>query len=106
MFPPEEYFDILSPAVVDSHLHDADGRIQVSEHLPRGGVKAKGGGNQINQRRRVGELDAWEIAEFLKLAALLQPLDAQPIVQALERKVNILLHLQLQHGQAATSCGQ
>ena len=59
-------------------------------------MEAKGGGNQINQRNGIGEFDAREIAEFLELATRLQPLDAQPVVETLERKVDILLYFQLQ----------
>ena len=66
-------------------------------------MEAEGGGNQINQRGRIGEFDPREIAELLKLATLLQPLDAQPVVETLERKVYILLYFQLQHGKATAS---
>jgi hypothetical protein len=68
VFPPKEDLDILPPAIIDSHLNDANGWVQISEHSSGGGMEAKGGGNQINQRRRVGEFNPREIAAGALLA--------------------------------------
>ena len=37
----------------------------------------------------------------LELAAVLEPLDAEPIIQPLHGQVDFLMNLQLDHGQAA-----
>jgi len=63
-------------------------------------VEAESGRDQIEQRGLRRQLDAGEVAEMLELAALPQPLDPQPVVEPLERQIDILIQLQLDHRQA------
>src|SRR2546422_697155 len=50
--------------------------------------------------RLARELDPGEVAELRELTALPEPLDPQPVIQSLERQVDLFVEFQLDHGQA------
>ena len=63
----------------------------------------QGGCDQEQQRRQRREFAAAEISEFEELTALVMPLDACPIVQALKRQMNVLIGLEFDNGEAAVA---
>src|SRR5271167_307765 len=62
---------------------------------------AQGGGDEVEKGRRFGKLTAGEVAVADEAAVLLVPAHARPVVEALEREMNVLVGLQLEDGEAA-----
>src|SRR3954471_6856074 len=63
--------------------------------------------NKIQKRRLVRKFLPDKIGEVLKLAALMVPLDARPIVESLKRQMNVLVGFELENRKpAALSDGE
>jgi len=56
---------------------------------------------RIEQRQRVGEFAAGEIAVPGEALVELVPADPRPVVEALQRQVNVFVGLEFQDGQTA-----
>src|SRR5262249_47053506 len=80
-------------AIVQTHLNDFNARIQVAHHPSKGRMKAESWADDIEQRRAVGDVHTREITEFAELTMVIQPLDTQPVVQALHQQIDLLLQL-------------
>ncbi len=64
-------------------------------------VHAQRRSNQIQQWRRAGKIASGKIAVAGELAMLLMPAHPRPIVQPLQRQMDVLIRFQLQDGQPA-----
>ena len=60
-------------------------------------------GDQEQQRWRAGELASGKVAVAGELAVLLMPAHPRPIVESLQRQVNVLIGLQFQNSQRPSS---
>src|SRR5579863_8408400 len=98
--PTKKHMYSVPPLIIQSHLNDFDGRIEITNHSLDGGMKTEGRAYQIKERWRMAQLDALEVPALLKLAAVLQPADAQPIVKPLHGQIDLLMHFQFDHSQA------
>src|ERR1039458_1728932 len=61
---------------------------------------AQGWGYEIKQGSSVGELASGEIAVAEEASVLLVPAHAGPVVEALEREMNVFVGLELEDGEA------
>src|SRR6266404_6156312 len=59
--------------------------------------------DQKQQRRLRRKLRAWKISVLLKLASLMMPQNARPIVQSLQWEMDIFVCFQLQNGKASSA---
>src|SRR6516225_991183 len=64
-------------------------------------MEAEDRANHVEPRWIRRNLERREITEFPELSAVVEPLDAQPVVQALHQQIDLLLKLQFDNGQAA-----
>ncbi len=96
-FVAKEDFNFFAPGIVYSHQDDLDLTVEVAQDFLGRRMEAKGRRHQIEQRSFWRKLATLEVSEFLKLLPVLQPLDAQPVVQPLEWEVDFLMNLQLDH---------
>jgi len=97
----------VPPALIHLHQRPVDlGREVAQQHIGSG-MYAEGGRNQKHQRRLVGEFASGEVALTREFAALLVPAHARPVVEPLQRKVDVLVGFKFKNGEAAVeSTGQ
>lgn len=80
---PKDHANAVSPALIDGQQGPIDLRRKIAQDLVGGGVDAQGGGYEEQERVDGREFAAREVAELLKLAALVVKPDARPIIQTL-----------------------
>ena len=64
-------------------------------------MDAECGRDQVKHWRFVGELLSREVSKLLKFAALVVPLHARPVIEPLERQVEIFVGFEFEDGEAA-----
>src|SRR5271165_245160 len=60
---------------------------------------SEGWSDEIEQRRRVGELTAGEVSVAHEASVLLVPAHARPVVEALEREMDVFVGFELEDGE-------
>ncbi len=111
MFPPDD-FDLFAPAFVEGEEGPFDAGGEVAEDGFGGGVDAQGGGDQVKAGSVGGEAQAGEVAVALELAETkggagggvggleVVPADANPVVKALKREVEIFVGFEFEDCEA------
>src|ERR1700682_1288492 len=56
--PPEQDADSLAPLVVQTRLNNLDPGVEIADHPLRRRVKSECGTHEVEQRRRLAQLDA------------------------------------------------
>jgi len=92
--------DGVAPALVDLDHAPLDLRRDVTEKSVGGRMGAQAGSDEIEKRWRVGEFAAGEVTIAEKAAIELVPANADPVVEALEREVDVFVGLQFEDGEA------
>src|SRR5271166_390005 len=87
--------DAATPAFGQAYAHNFQMRSEVPQQDVCCGMKTQCRSDEINQWRRVLELDAGKISVTVKIALLGVTFYSQPIVRRLERQVNVLAGFQL-----------
>src|ERR1700738_2265584 len=111
-FAPD-YFDLFAPAFVEGQERPVDAGGEVAEDGFGGGVDAQGGGDEvkagsIGRKAETGEVTvALELAEAeggagCRVGGLeVVPADADPVVEALQREVEVVVGFEFDDGEAA-----
>src|SRR5579859_2062915 len=68
--PAKKHLKSFPPLIVQSHLDNFDGGIEIADHTLDGGMKTEGGAHQIKERWRMAQLNALKVPALLKLAAI------------------------------------
>src|SRR5215831_2415657 len=80
-------------------------RFDSGRNAPRHGrerpVKSKAGSDQIEQRRSIGDVDAFEQTALYELVAQPPLFDSQPVICPLQRQLWVFRRLDFDHSQAA-----
>jgi len=108
VFAPDDA-DLLTPAFVEGEEVPLYAGADVAEDDLCGGMDVQRGGYEVEARWERGELDAAEVAVALELAEAgggvggLQMVvaDADPVVEALQGQVEIVVGFELDDGEAA-----
>jgi len=108
VFAPD-YADLLAPAFVEREEVPLNSGTDVAEDDLCGGMDVQRGGYEVEAGWERGELDAAEVAVALELAEAsggvggLQVVlaNADPVVEALEGEVEIVVGFELDDGEAA-----
>ena len=107
MFAPDDS-DLGAPAFVEGEEVPFDAGGEVLEDDLRGWVDVEGGGDQVEARGERGEFEAAEVAVALELAKAffvsgLQVVvtDADPVVEALQGEVEVVVGFEFDDGEAA-----
>ena len=108
MFAPDDA-DLLTPAFVEGEEVPFDAGGEVFENQLGGRVDVEGGGDQVEARGEGGEFDSAEVAVALELAEAgsgvggLQVVvtDANPVVEALQGEVEVVVGFEFDDGEAA-----
>ncbi len=95
----EHDFHSLSPALVNAHEGPLNLRRDVPQNDVRRGMHMQRRCDQKEQRRFFRQLASPKVSILQKLPAPLMPLHPRPIIQPLQRQMNVFIRLQLNHGQ-------
>ena len=108
MFAPD-YADLLAPSFVEREEVPLYAGADVAEDDLCGGMDVQRGGYEVEAGREWGEFDAAEVAVALELAEAgsgvggLQVVvtDANPVVEALQGEVEVVVGFEFDDGEAA-----
>ena len=101
----KEDLNFFAPGVIYSYEYDFNIRVKIAQEFLRGGMKAEGGGNQIQQRRCGGKFTTLEVSKLLKLVSALKPIHSQPVIQPLEREVDFFMDLKFHYRKTPPARG-
>src|ERR1035437_5048841 len=91
----------IAPALIHLHQRPLDARREVAQQNVAGRMYSQRRSDQKQKRRGAGEFAAGEVSVAREFAVLLMPADSRPVVEPLQRQVNVLVGLQLQDGEPA-----
>ena len=94
-------FYALAPAFVNACEFPIDFGGEVAEQSVGCGMDVQGWRHQVQQGLFGGQLAGGEISEAGKFSTTVMPLDSRPVVEALEREVNVFVGLEFDDGEAA-----
>src|SRR2546423_15123614 len=89
----EDNSDSLSPPFVNAYEYPINLGRDIAQHDVGRGMNVQGRGDQEEQRSLLGQLPASKVSELQELRALVVPLHARPIIQALQGQMNIFIGL-------------
>ena len=99
------HFELLLPFYANAEaLHFDLGR-EVPQNAVIRRMKIKRGRHQQKARRPITELQAGEVAPSGKVAAAGVPVDPHPVIQRLQREVDVFGGFQLDDSEAAIAIG-
>ena len=99
----KHYAEAAAPAFGEADADDFDVARKVALKDIGGGMKAEGGRDQIDERRRRMQFESREIAVAREVSLRLMPANARPVVGGLEGEIDIFGGLQFQNGEAAAA---
>src|ERR1019366_596720 len=86
-----DYAHTFSPALIDLYHRPFDSWGKVAQKNVGRRMGAEGGGYEVEQRRGVGEFASGEVAVAEEASILLVPAHAGPVVEALQREMNVFV---------------
>src|ERR1700758_4938476 len=101
----EYYFHAFTPALVNTYKLPCDLGRDIAQQNIRCRMNVQGGSDQVEQRLFGRQLADGEISKAGKFSATVVPLDSRPVIQALQREVDILVGLQLHNREPAVMRG-
>jgi hypothetical protein len=101
---PEDNFYSAAPIFVQSNTRDLNLGGKIFQQFVSGCVESQSWRNQPYHRRFRIQFDARKIPVALKIAFALMASHSQPIIDSLNRQLNIFGCFQLDHNQAPMLC--
>src|SRR5690349_11100049 len=89
----------LSPVLVNAHKGPRDLRRDVAQDGVGRRMYMQRGSDQKKKRRLGRQLSPAKISKFQELTSRVVPLHPRPIVESLQRKMNVLVGFQLDDGK-------
>ena len=96
---PQNHPNTLAPVLVDPHLDDWHGWVNLSGELRKAAVITELRANEKEQWRQRAQRDARKVTAALKFVPGMVPANSQPIVKALHRQFNVFADFKFQNDQ-------
>src|SRR5258708_29904919 len=104
MLLAKHYAQTAAPTFGEADADDFHIAREIALEDVRGGMKAEGGSDEIDERRSGLEFESGEIAIAREVSLRLVPADARPVVGGLKREIHIFRGFQFEDGKAAIAC--
>src|SRR5258708_22095650 len=101
MLLAKHYAQAAAPACGEADADDFHIAQEIALENVRGGMKAEGGSDEIDERRGGLEFESGEIAVAREVSLRLVPANARPVVGGLKREIHIFRGFQFEDGKAA-----